>query len=47
MISDKQLLAKVESNEDLTVDEVKRYYQITKTAETRLRQIRNIETQVS
>ena len=30
MISDKQLLAKVESNEDLTVDEVKRYYQITK-----------------
>ena len=30
MISDKQLLAKVESNEDLTVDEVKRYYQIVK-----------------
>ena len=30
MISDKQLLAKIESNEDLTVDEVKRYYQITK-----------------
>ena len=30
MISDKQLLAKVESNEGLTVDEVKRYYQITK-----------------
>lgn len=30
MISDKQLLAKVESNEDLTEDEVKRYYQITK-----------------
>ena len=30
MISDKQLLAKVESNEDLTVDEVNRYYQITK-----------------
>ena len=30
MISDKQLLAKVESNEDLTVDEVKRYYQIKK-----------------
>ena len=26
----KQLLAKVDSNEDLTVDEVKRYYQITK-----------------
>ena len=30
MISDKQLLAKVEAGEDLTVDEVKRYYQITK-----------------
>lgn len=30
MISDKQLLAKVEADEDLTVDEVKRYYQITK-----------------
>ena len=30
MISDKQLLAKVKSNEDLTVDEVKRYYQIVK-----------------
>ena len=30
MISDKQLLAKVENNEDLTVDEVKRYYQIVK-----------------
>ena len=30
MISDKQLLAKIESNEDLTVDEVKRYYQIVK-----------------
>ena len=30
MISDKQLLAKVEAGEDLTVDEVKRYYQIAK-----------------
>ena len=30
MISDKQLLSKVKSNEDLTVDEVKRYYQNTK-----------------
>ena len=30
MISDKQLLAKIESNEDLTVDEVKRYYQIVR-----------------
>ena len=30
MISDKQLLAKVEADEGLTVDEVKRYYQITK-----------------
>ena len=30
MISDNQLLAKVESNEDLTVDEVNRYYQIAK-----------------
>ena len=30
MISDKQLLAKVESNENLTVDEVKRYYPIVK-----------------
>ena len=30
MISDKQLLAKVEADEDLIVDEVKRYYQITK-----------------
>ena len=30
MISDKQLLAKVKADEDLTVDEVKRYYQITK-----------------
>ena len=30
MISDKQLLAKVEAGEDLTVEEVKRYYQITK-----------------
>ena len=30
MISDKQLLAKVEADEDLTVEEVKRYYQITK-----------------
>ena len=30
MISDKQLLAKVDADEDLTVDEVKRYYQITK-----------------
>ena len=30
MISDKQLLAKVEAAEDLTVDEVKRYYQIRK-----------------
>ena len=30
MISDKQLLAKAEADEDLTVDEVKRYYQITK-----------------
>ena len=30
MISDKQLLTKVEADEDLTVEEVKRYYQITK-----------------
>ena len=30
IISDKQLLAKVEAGEGLTVDEVKRYYQITK-----------------
>ena len=30
MISDKQLLAKVEADEGLTVEEVKRYYQITK-----------------
>ena len=30
MISNKQLLAKVKADEDLTVDEVKRYYQITK-----------------
>ncbi len=30
MISDKELLAKVEANEDLTVDEVKRYQELVK-----------------
>lgn len=30
MISDKQLLAKVEADEDLTVEEVKRYQQLVK-----------------